>query len=436
MNSERGFIPRERRATRVLRVGLTGGIACGKSYVLRRLAAAGLGALDLDAVAHEVMAPGGAAHADVVNEFGSGILAADGGVDRKRLGDLVFTDPDARARLNALVHPRVREEEARRAASADRGPGTVLVTDAALLVEAGVHLRFHRLIVVHCPPDQQRRRLRERDGVDEAAAEARLAAQMPIEEKRRFAHYEVDTSVSFADTDRQADALAGTLRDLARTVPAPAPVPLERAAACLLLGPADGPGGLAPAKALAEIAEAAGPEMERLARLLVPPPRGPWYRAAGRGSDPGPATLAGPAALWSLARAGVDDDHVAAAAATFARLTHSDAAARADAVLQALLLQSAAAAGIVDDRLRSRLGAGTPLAERWGGAPPTGRVREALRAALRHPGDAARARADAGDAEVGALAGALVAIAAGSPATAIPPDLLSSLQALNRLAAS
>jgi dephospho-CoA kinase len=418
-----------------LRVGLTGGIACGKSYVLRRLAAAGLGALDLDAVAHEVMAAGGAAHADVVNEFGSGILAADGGVDRKRLGDLVFADPNARARLNALVHPRVRAEEARRAAAADRGPGTVVVTDAALLVEAGVHLRFHRLVVVHCPPELQRRRLQERDAIDDAAAEARLAAQMPIEEKRRFAHFEVDTSGSFADTDRQADALAGTLRDLARTVPAPVPVPLDRAAACLLLGPRDGPRGLAPLKALAEIVAAGGPETERLARVLVPPVPGPWYRAAAAAPGPGPATLAGPVALWSLARAGADDEHVAAAAATFARLTHSNPAARTDAVLQALLLQSAAVAGVVDDRLSSRHGMSIPLAERWGGARPTGRVREALRSALRHPQDASRAREDAQDPETGGLAAALVGIAAGSPSTAIPPDLLASLRQLNARAA-
>jgi len=347
----------------------------------------------------------------------------------------VFADPSARARLNALVHPRVREEEARRAAAADRGPGTVVVTDAALLVEAGVHLRFHRLVVVHCPPELQRRRLRERDGVDEAAAEARLAAQMPIEEKRRFAHFEVDTSASFADTDRQADALAGTLRDLARTAPAPVPVPLDRAAACLLFGPAEGPRGLDPVRVVAEIAAAGGPEMERLARLLVPLARGPWYRAAGRGSGPGPATLAGPAALWSLARAGVDDDHVVAAAATFARLTHPDPGARADACLQALLLQSAAAAGIVDPALRNRLGAYTQLAARWAGAPPGDRARAALRAALRHPQDAARAREHAADAETGSLAAALVAIAAGSPAVAVPPDVLASLRELNARAA-
>ena len=416
-------------------MGLTGGIACGKSYVLRRLGAAGLGTLDLDAVSRDVMAPGAAAHADVVGAFGPGILAPDGTVDRKRLGDLVFADPGALARLSALVHPRVREEEARRVAAADRGPGKVVVTDAALLVEAGVHLRFHRLVVVHCPPELQRRRLRERDGLEAAAVEGRLAAQMPIDEKRRFAHFEVDTSGGFADTDRQADALAETLRGVARALPAPAPVPVDRAAACLVLGPAEAPRGLTPEKVLAGIAAAGGPEMERLARLLVPPAGGPWYRAAGPSPGPGPATLSGPVTLWSLARAGVDDDYVAAAAATFARLTHSDAAARADAVLQALLLQFAAVAGIVDDRLRSRLGAGTPLAERWGGAPPTGRVREALRAALRHPQDAVRARDDAADPETGSLAAALVGVAAGSPAAAVPPELLSSLQALNRLPA-
>jgi len=402
--------------------------------VLRRLAEAGLGTLDLDQVAHEVMAPGGTAYADVVKAFGSAILAPDGSVDRKRLGDLVFADPGARGRLNALVHPRVREEEARRAGAAGVGPGRVLVTDAALLVEAGVHLRFHRLVVVHCPPEVQRRRLRERDGIDEAAAAARLAAQMPVEEKRRFAHFEVDTSGSFGDTDRQAAELAGELRRLARTVPAPAPVPLDRAAACLLLGPTGGPRGLAPGRALAEIASTGGPEMERLAKLLVPPASGPWYRAAAEGARPGPETLAGPIALWSLARAGPDDDHVAAAAASLARLTHADPVAHADACLLGLLLQSAAVAGSVDASLRNRLHGYMALAARWGGAPPGARVREALRSALRHPHDAVRAREDAGDPETGALAGALVGIAAGSPAAAPPPDLLATLRKLNAVA--
>jgi hypothetical protein len=131
----------------------------------------------------------------------------------------------------------------------------------------------------------------------------------------------------------------------------------------------------------------------------------------------------------------MDDDHLAAAAASLAYLTHDDAAARADACLHALLMQSAAVAGVVDDRLRSRHGALTPLATRWGGAPPSGRIREALRSALRHPQDAVRAREDEPDPETGGLAAALVAIAAGSPTTASPPDLLVSLRNLNTHAA-
>jgi hypothetical protein len=255
---------------------------------------------------------------------------------------------------------------------------------------------------------------------------------MPIGEKRRFAHFEVDTSGSFADTDRQADDLVEKLRGIALTRPAPAPVPLHLAAACVVFGPSEGPRGLRPQRVLAEIASAGGPEMERLARLLRPPARGPWYRAAGQATGPGPATLAGPVALWSLARAGRDDAHLVAATASLARLTHSDPAARADACLQGLLLQRAATAGIVDPGLREQLGAYTELSERWGGAPPLGRVSDALRAALRHPQDAARAREDASDPETGSLAAAIVAIAAGSPAPGVvPPDLLSSLKALS-----
>src|SRR5262245_49087722 len=115
------------------------------------------------------MAPGGAAYDDVVRSFGASILGPDGAIDRRALGDVVFKDPAARARLNALVHPRAREEEGRRAAALGAAGATVIVSDAALLVEAGVHLRFDRLVVVHCPPEEQRRRLMERDGLDARA---------------------------------------------------------------------------------------------------------------------------------------------------------------------------------------------------------------------------------------------------------------------------
>ena len=128
----------------MLRVGLTGGIACGKSRVLVRLGAKGLATLDLDALGHHVMAPGGSAHDDVVAAFGSRILAPDGSIDRKSLGAVVFSDPAARRRLDALVHPRVRAEEAERAARLEAAGEAVLVSDAALLVEAG-----HHAVTVH-----------------------------------------------------------------------------------------------------------------------------------------------------------------------------------------------------------------------------------------------------------------------------------------------
>src|SRR5918994_5596592 len=109
----------------MLRVGLTGGIACGKSYVAHRMAAAGLHVLDLDRVAYELTAPGGPAYHDVVRAFGPGVLAADGSIDRKALASRVFSDAEALARLNVLVHPKVKEEEARR-------PAALAATDPVL----------------------------------------------------------------------------------------------------------------------------------------------------------------------------------------------------------------------------------------------------------------------------------------------------------------
>ena len=200
----------------MLRVGLTGGIACGKSEVLGRLSARGLATLDLDAVAHEVMAPGGAAYEEVVASFGDDILAPDATIDRSALGAVVFGDPEARGRLEGIVHPRVRAEEARRASAFQAEGRALLVSDGAVLVEAGVHLRFDRLVVVHCPPEAQRRRLMARDGISDAAARARLGAQMPIEEKRCFGHLEVDTSGALEETAQAAEILAGVLLTEAR----------------------------------------------------------------------------------------------------------------------------------------------------------------------------------------------------------------------------
>lgn len=407
----------------MFRVGLTGGIACGKSEVVRRLAAAGLPTLDLDGVAHELMAPGQPGHAAVAEAFGSAILAKGGSIDRSTLGAIVFADPEARKRLNGILHPRIRAEEARRAILIGDRPGAVLVTDAALLVETGVHLRFDRLIVVHCRPDQQVARLRARDGLSEEEAEARLAAQMPIATKVRFAHLEVDTSGTIEETRRATDALARELERLAQGRPTPFAVPEARARGLLVHGPAEGPRGLTPVLLTEQIAVAGGMELEALAGQLRPPVAGPWYAAAdaasgkesGEEARPSPAALMGPVVLHELRAHGFDPERLGAAAHSLAWLTDRSADRIAGAVLFALLLAEVVTLGRVPPDIEDRAARFEPLARRWGGDAPERLVTSALEAALAHPRDVVAARAacarDGGDP---GLAGALVGAAVGA----------------------
>lgn len=309
----------------MLRVGLTGGIASGKSRVLRRLEAAGFHTIDLDQVAHEMMAPGGPAYADVVSAFGASILAADSTIDRRRLGELVFADAEARARLNRIVHPRVRAAEASRIAEIEGVERAVFVTDAALLVESGVHLRFDRLVVVHCPADEQRRRLMARDRLDQAAAQARIDAQMPLDEKPRYGHLTVDSSGTPEDTDRQADEVAKTLRGLASEPRPRISVASRRLAAVLAESPPAGPRGLTARRIAERIAQDGGMEMEGLASLLDPPAKGPWYRAAQEWRcDEGVDGLLAPVVAWCLGRAGLDEPFLCGAAASLSRLVALD----------------------------------------------------------------------------------------------------------------
>jgi dephospho-CoA kinase len=404
----------------MLRVGLTGGIACGKSHVLRRLAEQGLATLDLDSVSHQLLEPEGAAYAEVVAAFGEGILGPGRRVDRKALGARVFGDEPARERLNAIVHPKVRDEEARRAAAHAASGGTVFVTDAALLVETGVHLRFDRLVVVHCSPEEQLRRLMRRDGISMEAARARVAAQMPIEEKRRFGHWQLETSGPLAATDLKTDALAGELLALAGSPAIKAPLPIERALGLLVLGPAQGPRGLDPVGLLEDIVEARGLEMERLAARLHPPGEGPWYRR-GLAVDPGPETLVGPLVLWTLARGGPDPPFLLAAAASLAQLTHGDPVSAAAASLFALALLEAAVRGLRREDLTGRLAHFAAQAEAWCEAPPPERVGSVVRLAVEHESDPASAREAARAARLDpGLAGALVGVAFGVPWDAAP----------------
>ncbi len=366
----------------MLRVGLTGGIACGKSHILARLSAAGLRCLDLDRIAHQAMAPGGSAYAEVVAAFGREILAADGSIDRKALGALVFADAAARGRLNAIVHPKVRAEEARQAREGG-GVSAIMVIDAALLVETGAHLRFDRLVVVHCDAPEQLRRLMDRDGIGEGAARARIAAQMPTADKRRFGHYEIDTSGTREESAAAADRLAEQLK---ATASGPRPrvrVPLERALGALVHGPRSGARGLDASRLFAEILDAGGLELERLARKLDPPHEGAWYRAARHPErGPGPETLAVPLVLWALSRGGPDPAFTVAAAASLARLTHDAAPAIADACLLALLVQDVIVEGRVPAELPRRAREAGSLATRWGGAAPSQRLTEQLSESL------------------------------------------------------
>jgi dephospho-CoA kinase len=304
----------------MLKVGLTGGIACGKTQVVRVLAGAGLPTLDLDQVAHEVMSPGGAAYDDVVAAFGAGILEPAGTIDRKRLGAVVFADPLARARLNALVHPRVREQEGRVAAAWEADGAPAAIIDAALLVETGIHLRFDRLAVVHCPPSVQLARLMARDGSSEADARARIDAQMPIGEKTTFAHLRVDTSGSPKDTEAGALRLSEEIRALASRRPERLTGRREAMLGALVHGYAQGPGGLVPAALLAETAASRGLDLRRVGRLLAPPIGDPWYAARPPLPGPGPMALAAAAAVWCGATRGSDPPFLASAMASLGRL--------------------------------------------------------------------------------------------------------------------
>ncbi len=396
---------------RPLRIGLTGGIACGKSQVLSRLAKAGFHTLDLDRVAHEVMAPGGAAHEEVVAAFGPGILDPIGAIDRQALGALVFRDEGARHLLNRIVHPRVWDEESKFVARWSDEAESVVVTDAALLVESGLHLRFDRLVVVHCPPEVQIRRLMER-GLDEDAARARLGAQMPTFEKRRYGHFEVTTTGALEETWAAADALAREIQALARRAWPQVTVRRDRALGCLSHGPLHGPRGLSPSRLLLEIAQRGGIAMEALKSLLWPPASGVWYRAARPDeTGPLPATLAGAIVLWQAARGVADEEALLAAMASVARLTHDTSPAIGNACVLALAMLQALAGRSATVLLADRLALWRANAERWAGGTFSDELELVLRAVDEHPGDVAEARAAA--ARGGAnpdLAGALAGL--------------------------
>jgi dephospho-CoA kinase len=197
----------------VLLVGLTGGIGAGKSEVIRRLAERGAQIIDADVLARDAVAPGTAGLAAVVAAFGEDVLTSAGGLDRDRLSGLVFADPDARKRLNGIVHPLVRAETARRIAAAP--PQAIVVNDVPLLVEAGLAALYPVVVVIGVTPATQLDRLVRFRGMAPADAEARIAAQAPLADKLAVATYVIDNDGPLAALDPQ---IADLWRELSRRV--------------------------------------------------------------------------------------------------------------------------------------------------------------------------------------------------------------------------
>jgi dephospho-CoA kinase len=194
------------------RLGITGGIASGKSAVAGMLRGMGFRVIDADALGHSLIEPGTPGHDEVALEFGAGIVGADGRIDRGKLGTVVFADREKLQRLNAIVHPRVEKEMVRQFAEWEKdGARDAAFVEAALLVEAGYQKNLDGLVVTWCKPEQQMERLFAR-GLNEVEARRRIAAQMPAEEKLKFATERIDCSGSLEETRRQVEDLAKRLR--------------------------------------------------------------------------------------------------------------------------------------------------------------------------------------------------------------------------------
>lgn len=201
----------------MLKVGLTGSIAVGKSFVVSVFADLGCVTFDADRIAHQVMEPGREAYEDVVREFGREVLAEDGTIDRNKLGAIVFADAVRRKRLNEIAHPRVIEEQNRLLAEAQaKDPDAIAIIDAALMIESGGYKRFDKLIVVFCDREKQIERLMRRNNLSREDAVQRIAAQMSSDEKRRYADYEIDTSGPFDQTRQRVAEVFGELQKIKR----------------------------------------------------------------------------------------------------------------------------------------------------------------------------------------------------------------------------
>ncbi|MFZ5928256.1 MAG: dephospho-CoA kinase [Acidobacteriota bacterium] len=200
----------------MLRVGLTGGLASGKSFVGEALASLGCHLLKADELGHRLLLPGTAVYDRVVEAFGSSILDTEGRIARRLLASIVFDEPEKLSLLNSIVHPAVIEEEEKwmqRILASD--PHGIAIVEAAILIETGSYKRFDKIVLAVCSDEQQIARAMKRDGLTREEAQARLNRQMPLAEKRKFADFIIDTSGEKEQTLEQVRRLHEELRRLA-----------------------------------------------------------------------------------------------------------------------------------------------------------------------------------------------------------------------------
>jgi len=193
-------------------LGLTGGIATGKSTVSAMLRERGIPVIDADLIAREVVEPGKPAYEAIVQHFGSDIVLPNGQIDRKQLGEIVFSNEAERQKLNAIVHPEVRRLMREQAEQAEREGAPIVFMDIPLLFESKLQHMVDKIVVVYAPASMQLTRMMERDELDEEQAKKRLLAQFPIEQKKQDADYVIDNAGTREETERQVEKLLATLR--------------------------------------------------------------------------------------------------------------------------------------------------------------------------------------------------------------------------------
>ncbi len=197
----------------MLRVGLTGGYASGKSVIADELVRLGCHLIRADDLGHQTLLPGGEAYQPAIDAFGRGILKEDGSIDRSRLGAIVFHDPQRLAQLTSIVHPAVfrRQEELMQRYQA-QDPGGIVVVEVAIMVETGSHVKYEKLIVAACTPEQQVERGMKRDGSSREQVLDRIARQLPLADKIKLADFVIDTSGTREETLQQTRSVYETLR--------------------------------------------------------------------------------------------------------------------------------------------------------------------------------------------------------------------------------